>query len=303
MPEEKGARLTPQGISYDTVPHIVNADGQYLFCRTWEPATEPKALVFIAHGAGEHCGRYNDLAQMLVEHSLLAFAHDHVGHGQSEGVRMAVSDFHIFVRDCLQHIDQMVKIHPNLPVFLLGHSMGGAIAILTACERPTEFAGVMLIAPMVVMNPEAASPFKVCLAKILNRVLPNLSMGSIQSTWISRDEKEVENYDKDPLVCHDGMKVSFGIQLLNAVSWIEQALPDIAWPFLVMHGDADKLCDIRGSHLMYEKAQSRDKTLKIYEGAYHALHKDLPEIINAVFKEIGSWIMQRIPKEQEKSSP
>ncbi|XP_035130649.1 monoglyceride lipase isoform X4 [Callithrix jacchus] len=190
MPEESSPRRTPQSVPYQDLPHLVNADGQYLFCRYWKPTGTPKALIFVSHGAAEHCGRYDELAQMLKGLDLLVFAHDHVGHGQSEGERMVVSDFHVFVRDVLQHVDSVQKDYPGLPVFLLGHSMGGAIVILTAAERPGFFAGMVLISPLVLANPESATTFKVLAAKVLNLVLPNLSLGPIDSSVLSRNKTE-----------------------------------------------------------------------------------------------------------------
>ncbi|XP_004036297.1 monoglyceride lipase isoform X3 [Gorilla gorilla gorilla] len=263
MPEESSPRRTPQSIPYQDLPHLVNADGQYLFCRYWKPTGTPKALIFVSHGAGEHSGRYEELARMLMGLDLLVFAHDHVGHGQSEGERMVVSDFHVFVRDVLQHVDSMQKDYPGLPVFLLGHSMGGAIAILTAAERPGHFAGMVLISPLVLANPESATTFK------------------------------VDIYNSDPLICRAGLKVCFGIQLLNAVSRVERALPKLTVPFLLLQGSADRLCDSKGAYLLMELAKSQDKTLKIYEGAYHVLHKELPEVTNSVFHEINMWVSQR----------
>ncbi|XP_054336621.1 monoglyceride lipase isoform X3 [Pongo pygmaeus] len=263
MPEESSPRRTPQSIPYQDLPHLVNADGQYLFCRYWKPTGTPKALIFVSHGAGEHCGRYEELARMLMGLDLLVFAHDHVGHGQSEGERMVVSDFHIFIRDVLQHVDSMQKDYPGLPVFLLGHSMGGAVAILTAAERPGHFAGMVLISPLVLANPESATTFK------------------------------VDIYNSDPLICRAGLKVCFGIQLLNAVSRVERALPKLTVPFLLLQGSADRLCDSKGAYLLMELAKSQDKTLKIYEGAYHVLHKELPEVTNSVFHEINMWVSQR----------
>uniref|UniRef100_A0A8C9GZU7 Monoglyceride lipase n=1 Tax=Piliocolobus tephrosceles TaxID=591936 RepID=A0A8C9GZU7_9PRIM len=216
-----------------------------------------------------------------------------VGHGQSEGERMVVSDFHVFVRDVLQHVDSMQKDYPGLPVFLLGHSMGGAIAILTAAERPGHFAGMVLISPLVLANPESATTFKVLAAKVLNLVLPNLSLGPIDSSVLSRNKTEVDIYNSDPLICRAGLKVCFGIQLLNAVSRVERALPKLTVPFLLLQGSADRLCDSKGAYLLMESAKSQDKTLKIYEGAYHVLHKELPEVTNSVFHEINMWVSQR----------
>ncbi|XP_028264695.1 monoglyceride lipase isoform X1 [Parambassis ranga] len=296
MPEPGAApRRSPQGVPYADLQHIVNADGLHLFCRYYKPDVTPRALVFVAHGAGEHSGPYDEIAERLKKLSLLVFAHDHVGHGQSEGDRMNIKDFQVYIRDSLQHIDLMKSQHPDLPVFIVGHSMGGAISILTACERPNDFAGVVLIAPLVQMNPESATPFKVFMAKILNHMLPSLSMGSIESKWVSRDQKQVEAYDTDELNFHGGLRVSFGIQLMGAAARIEREIPSISWPFLLLHGDADKLCDIRGSKVMYENASSSDKKIKVYEGGYHALHHDLPEVAESVLKEVTTWIAERLP--------
>ncbi|XP_039699550.1 monoglyceride lipase isoform X2 [Pteropus medius] len=266
MPEESSPKRTPQNIRYQDLPHLVNADGQYLFCKYWKPAGTPKALVFVSHGAGEHCGRYDELAQMLVGLELLVFAHDHVGHGQSEGERMVVSDFHVFIRDVLQHVDFVQKDYPGVPVFLLGHSM-------------------------------------VLAAKVLNLVLPNMSLGPIDASVLSRNKTEVDLYNTDPLICRAGLKVCFGIQLLNAVSRVERALPKLTLPFLLLQGSADRLCDSKGAYLLMESAKSQDKTLKIYEGAYHVLHKELPEVTNSVFHEINMWVSQRTAAVRTGSPP
>ncbi|KAL1021379.1 hypothetical protein UPYG_G00012550 [Umbra pygmaea] len=302
MPEPGAPRLTPQGVPYADLKHFVNADDQHLFCRYWEPEGPPRALVFIAHGAGEHSGPYDEIGQTLQEQSLLVFAHDHVGHGQSEGDRMNVKDFQVFVRDSLQHIDLMKGRYPNLPIFIIGHSMGGAISILTACERPSDFAGVALIAPMVRMNPDSATPFKVFLAKMANHIVPSLCLGSIKSKWISRDQKTVEEYDSDELNHHGGMRVSFAMQLLGATERIEREIPAIRWPFLILHGDVDKLCDIGGSQMMFDQALSTDKKIKVFDGAYHALHHELPETTASVLKELTSWISERLSTSPSQSS-
>uniref|UniRef100_A0A672KJC7 Monoglyceride lipase-like n=1 Tax=Sinocyclocheilus grahami TaxID=75366 RepID=A0A672KJC7_SINGR len=282
MPEPEGNRRSPQGVPYTDLPHIVNADGLHLFCRYWEPDSPPNC--FILHGAGRHTYMLNSLSLTVS-----------VGHGKSEGERMDIKNFQIYVRDVLQHIDIMKGRYPKLPVFIIGHSMGGAISILTTCERPQDFAGVVLIGPMVQMNAESATPFKVFMAKILNRLTPKLSLGSIESKWVSRDPKQVEAYDTDELNYHGGLRISFGMQLMEAAARIERELPNITWPFFILHGNADKLCDIRGAHLMYNGAKSTDKKLKVYEEAYHALHHDLPETIESVLKEVSTWILERLP--------
>lgn len=78
---------------------------------------------------------------------------------------------------------------------------------------------------------------------------------------------QVEAYETDELNFHGGLRVSFGMQLMAATARIEAEIPSIKWPFLLLHGDADKLCDMRGSTMMYENTLSSDKTIKVGWGS------------------------------------
>ncbi|GFU33589.1 monoglyceride lipase [Nephila pilipes] len=150
--------------SYST--SILNTKGQKLFCKYWEPPEKARALVFIAHGYAEHCLLYDPLAQTLASNNFYVFSHDHVGHGQSEGIRAQIDTFDKFVDDVFNHIDLVRNKFPDLICFICGHSMGGAISILAALKKPDFFNGVILIGPAVTTNPEVTTPFKTALAKI-----------------------------------------------------------------------------------------------------------------------------------------
>lgn len=73
----------------------------------------------------------------------------------------------------------------------------------------------------------------------------------------------MEAYETDELNCHGGVRVSFGVQMMAAAARIQAEIPSIKWPFLLLHGDADKLCDLRGSTMMYENTLSSDKKIKV----------------------------------------
>ncbi|XP_062924311.1 monoglyceride lipase isoform X2 [Mobula hypostoma] len=295
MHQKTQDRLTPQGLRYGDLRHFVNEDGNYLYCRYWEPTTPPRALVMILHGAGEHSGAYSNVATMLVNQSLFVFSHDHIGHGQSEGQRLSVPNFSVYVRDCLQHINMMKYRFPDLKIFLLAHSMGGLIAIYAMHDRPEDIAGAIFISPLVTLNPESARPWKVFCTKLLCHLMPNMSLGVMNPQWLSRDEKEIQNFNEDPLCYHGGMKVGFAAVLLNALTGLENILPTITAPVLILHGDADKMCDIKGSHVMFETVTSTDKTLKVFEESFHQLHKELPEVVKEVFSLIQTWLNDRLP--------
>ncbi|XP_069793487.1 monoglyceride lipase isoform X2 [Narcine bancroftii] len=295
MLEKAQDRLTPQGALYRNLQHFVNEDGNYVFCRYWEPETPPRALVMIIHGAGEHSGSYMNVATMLVNQSLFVFSHDHVGHGQSEGQRLNVSNFSIYVRDCVQHINMMKYRHPDLKIYLLAHSMGGLVAIYVIHDRPDDIAGAIFIAPLVAVNPESAKPWKVFCTRLMHHLVPNMPLGSMNPHWLSRDENEVTNYYKDPLCYHGAMKVGFAAVLLNAINGLKNVLVTITTPVLILHGDADKLCDIRGSYIMYEMVASTDKTLKVFEECFHQLHKEVPDVVKEVYALIEMWLNDRLP--------
>ncbi|XP_006823516.1 monoglyceride lipase-like [Saccoglossus kowalevskii] len=291
---------SPQGVPYEQLAHYVNADGQCIFTRSWAPPTdaEPRALCLVLHGAAEHSGPYDRLAIPLTGCGVMVYAHDHVGHGQSQGDRVNITDFNIYVRDTLQHIDIIAKKHPNLPIFLFGHSMGGTIAILTAIERPDQFTGVVLSGPVITIKNK--SPITTYMLRIVSYWFPKYEVTKINAEHITRDPKEVELYENDPLVWHGGLPSSFIAQVITGTREVQQNLSSIEWPFLILHGDADKLCDIEGSKMMMEKAKSTDRHLQVYPGHYHALICEPPQDAAVVIRDITSWIVRRIPENATK---
>ncbi|XP_069793497.1 monoglyceride lipase-like isoform X3 [Narcine bancroftii] len=260
-------RVSPQGLSYKDLPHIVNQDGNYLSCRYWEPATPSRAMMMIIHGAGEHSGCYTKLTSVLTDLSLFVFAHDHIGQGLSEGQRLKVSSFSTYVRDCLQHIDMMRERHPTLPLFLMSHSLfqGGSIALNILVSKPDTIAGLIFLAPLVQINPESATPCK------------------------------VKKIKEDPLNCRGPYRMRFIVQVLRAVNKLQKLLPKISTPMLIIHGEMDKVCDINGSLLLYKTVASQDKTFKIIKGAFHHLHQEAPHINAELQNLIQDWLKDRLP--------
>ncbi|XP_006823487.1 monoglyceride lipase-like [Saccoglossus kowalevskii] len=274
---------SPQGIPYKDLKHFVNVDGQCIYTRGWAPSDNIKlrGLCLILHGATEHSGRFSKIAIPLTGLGVMVYAHDHVGHGQSEGDRVDITDFHIYVRDTLQHVDIIKEKYPKLPIFLIGNSMGGAIAILTAMERPKQFTSVVTIGPAIKLNESLISD-----SYQNKKIIPET---------LTRDPKEIELFRTDPLVYHDVMKPRFLSQLHSATMEIQSKMASVCWSFFILHGDADVLCDIEGSKMMVEKAQSTDKRLQVYPGHYHALAAEPPQNAVVVLRDITSWIGTRLP--------
>lgn len=279
---------------------LVNVDGLKLFTKSWKPKGEIRSFIFICHGFGEHCSRYQWLAETLTEQGFLVFAHDHVGHGNSHGERAQISNFDIYVRDVFHHVDKVTANNSGLPIFLFGHSMGGAISVLAAMQRPEFFTGIVLSAPAIMANPETATACKVFFGKIAACLCPSVQVvPPIDPKVLSHDSAQVMAYKNDPLIWHRGMKAGWASQMLNTMSKITDQMHTFEWPFIVLQGDADELTMCEGAIRLEEKAKSNDKTIKIYRGYYHELLNEVRRDAEVVMKDIVQWISARMPSTHE----
>ncbi|CAB4011389.1 monoglyceride lipase-like [Paramuricea clavata] len=224
-------------------------------------------------------------------------SHDHVGHGRSEGERTMIDTFDTYVEDIFTHCDQMKESYPDIPVYLFGHSMGGSIAIVAACSKPEYFQAVVLSAPGIVVDPSVQpGAFKVFVARLMSRILPRVEIvPPLDPNVISSDPDQVEAYRTDPLVWHGGFKMKFATVFGDTMDRIKQLIPTIEWPFLVIHGDADKLTYIGGSQLLEKEAKSQDKEIKIYKGLKHEMLNEVKEEADKVKSDILEWLRKRIP--------
>ncbi|XP_035678948.1 monoglyceride lipase-like [Branchiostoma floridae] len=297
-------RCTPQGVNYNTLQHMVNADGQYLFCKTWEPdlkeGEKPRALLFHAHGLRCHCGLLSSiLAQLLNEHGILVFSHDHVGHGQSEGIPGDHMDLEAMTRDVLQHVEMVSARYPGVPIFLSGQSMGGPIAIRASLQRPDLFAGMLLLSPAI---RAALLAGMIVIGSIGAWLLPEVRVGGPRPLLLSKHQESQTMYANDPFVFKEGIKLRAAHQLLNGIKETRQRLHEVECPFLILHGENDSVTDIGGSRELYEQARSQDKQIKTYPNCLHNLLLETPDDVEKVQKDIVDWLLPRVHRAQTSSS-
>ncbi|XP_048741718.2 monoglyceride lipase-like isoform X2 [Ostrea edulis] len=271
---------------------IKSEDDKKIFCKHWFSEEKPRALIFLCHGLGEHCLWYDDLAEALVHIGFYVFSHDHVGHGQSDGIHNHVDDFDEYTSVIFQHCNEVKNKYPDLRLFIFGHSMGGAITLLAATSQPDFFKGVITSGPAIVAI-SSMLPIKVFVGKILARIMPLYKIENIQSCQISHDQEQVKRYEEDPMV-HPFIRVKWGAAWLECVKKLEERMDSIEFPLLALHGDADTLCDVKGSQILYDKAKSEDKEIKIYKGLYHSLLLELEEDRKKVLNDILEWLKKRM---------
>ncbi|NNF35219.1 MAG: hypothetical protein HKN68_13995, partial [Saprospiraceae bacterium] len=134
------------------------------------------------------------------------------------------------------------------------------------------------------------SPFLQKISGVLSMLFPWLKTIKLESEFLSRDPKVVEEYLNDPLVYKKGAYARTGGEMLKYTKLIQDKFDKISCPMLVLHGTGDKLTDYQGSVKLFEHASSEDKELKLYEGWYHELCKE-PEKAE-VFKAMKEWLSE-----------
>lgn len=263
------------------------AKGAELFYRVWRPEGKARGVVAVVHGVLEHSGRYGNLAWALTQHGYIMYAFDHRGHGRSSGRRAYVDSFADFRQDVARFLALVRKEEPNLPLFLLGHSMGGLIVLNYILHHPEPLAGVVASAPAVA--PSIPSVLA-AVGPALSRVAPTLALPAKKGAagTIARDPEVVRAYMDDPLVPNN-LTIRLITEMQAASRWT--AAHASRWPhlpLLILHGSADKLVPPAGSRAFYEAVHEPDKARHEYPGSYHEVFNDLDKV--AVLADLVSWL-------------
>jgi alpha-beta hydrolase superfamily lysophospholipase len=248
--------------------------GLRLFTYTWMPKDDPRAVVLLVHGYGEHAGRYASFAKELNKHALGVIAYDHRGHGRSEGKRGYIESFALLLDDFFRVFHEVQVRWPQIPLLLMGHSMGGLVLALALEEQKFTVNGAVFSSPFLAL-PDDVPRALLALARPLGRFLPWLPVSQLDTEALSRIPSKVAEYEQDPLVYHGKITARTGAELQQAVDRATVRFEKITVPFCIVHGTADRLAPLRGAHLLYRRAGAEDKTLRTFEGGYHELLNDL----------------------------
>ncbi|MQM09111.1 hypothetical protein Taro_041981, partial [Colocasia esculenta] len=279
---------------------ILNARGLKLYTYRWIPKDEPIALIFLCHGYAMECSMsMKGTATRLVEAGYAVYGIDYEGHGKSAGLQGYVQSFNNIVDDCSDYFTSICEKPENSGKqrFLLGESMGGAVALLLHRKKPSFWDGAVLVAPMCKISDEMKPPaIFVSLLGTVSRMFPTwraVPTQDIVKIAIKTPERR-EEVRCNPY-CYKGRpRLKTAHELLTASLDVEKNLHQVSLPFLVVHGGDDIVTDPSVSELLYESAASRDKTLQLYPGMCHALTSgEPPESINLVFSDIIAWLNSR----------
>ncbi|HYR11013.1 MAG TPA: alpha/beta hydrolase [Longimicrobium sp.] len=266
-------------------------DGVRLHYRSW-PAPVERAVLLVSHGLGEHGGRYAALAEDLAEHGITVHAIDHRGHGLSGGRRGHVAHFGEFVRDFETFRAAIAKEHPSAPLFLLGHSLGGLIAIHHLQTHPEAgYRGAVLSAPLVGIAVQAPR-WKVALSGFLSRLIPWLPFhNEIETAMLSTAPGYEAAYRADTLL-HNTITPRLYTEMVRAIDGAFQRPDGIQVPLLVLAPTADRVV-LPEAVARFASACPGDVETKRYVGFQHESlnEKDRHQVV----ADVAAWLKGRVP--------
>lgn len=272
-----------------------SVDPVLLFWQKWLPEGTTERVLVFQHGIGEHAGRYQPLLNAFARTGTAFYAPDARGHGRTTGRRGATTRFERFADDLADLIRVAQAEHQQQPVFLLGHSMGGAIALDYAL-RPgwqKNVRGLMLSSPAIEVPNRLSNRVLKAAAGVLAKVAPEAVLNTMLGLAdLSRDPETIAAYRTDPLV-HSRASVLMGHTLFHLNERFYAEANQLTIPVYLFHGTADRITASEGSQQLFERLTTPDKTLNLYEGLYHETMNELPADRKQVLDDLVQWVMAR----------
>ena len=269
---------------------FAGSGGVRLHWRAWTfPA--PRAALLLSHGLGEHAGRYARLAEYLVPHGISVHAIDHRGHGLSGGTQGHAESFRHFTDDFeLFRQEAASRLSPDVPVFLLGHSMGGLVALRYLQTHPdAPLRGAVISAPL--LGVRLVPPrWKTALAGLLSRLAPRLRLGNeIDPAQLSHDEEYVRTYRDDPLV-HPWITPRLYVEMLASAAAARDEGAALGLPLLFVIPGADPVLRSDVSEL-FARGLACETTVRVYPELFHEAHNERER--ERVLGDVAGWILER----------
>jgi acylglycerol lipase len=264
----------------------LDTQGARIHYQRWLPKVMDNVMV-VAHGLGEHSGRYKNLVNHFVPKGFGVFAIDHRGHGLSSGIRGHVQSFLEYRDDLASFIDRVREETGFEKIVLVGHSMGAVIATSYSLLHPEKISRLILSSPG--LRPyKLPSKIKETVAKGLARVLPTFLLSNeLDPSHVSRDADVVKAYVDDPLV-HDRVSPKFYVEFVKETARLIRESPRLTVPLFLMQAGEDRLVHTGTNQEFFSKAGSPRKEWKVYEGHYHEIFNE-PER-DQVFADMEVWL-------------
>jgi alpha-beta hydrolase superfamily lysophospholipase len=270
-----------------TLSTFTASDGDNLAVQDWHlpEGVRPRASVLVVHGLGEHAGRYDKLARRLNAWGFPVRSYDQYGHGESGGVRGALTQQTRLLDDLCDLADSTRRRYPDTPLIVLGHSMGGLVAAGFVARGLFPVDGLVLSSPALATRLNAVQ--KMMMA-VVPRVAPNLTVGNgLDPHYLSHDEKVVQEYKADPLV-HDRISGRLARFIQDEAPPVLAQAPHWNVRTLLMYGGSDRIVDPSGSRQFAQVAPLDVVTSRCFDGMWHEIFNERDN--EPVFLTLQQWL-------------
>ncbi len=287
---------------------VRSADGTLIFCESFRTAKARGALL-VVHGIGEHSGRYEELVEHALRLRLNVHLFDLRGHGRSQGVRghfKSLADHHADMDAWISHLVDSGELNAGLPCFLLGHSLGGLIALTFLArylQKPSypEITGLLLSSPLLGLRWNPLRLLEAQVARHLPSFLLSLQVPTgISAKQLTHDRLEQKRYEEDPLV-HGWITPAAFLAIEDGLTSVNRLLPQLRSPILLLLGGQDEVVDNNESLQLRKKvADPRLVEVKVFHRFFHEpLHESKKERAHL---EIKKWILKCLQAPKKGSS-
>ncbi|MBH5319095.1 lysophospholipase [Paenibacillus sp. GSMTC-2017] len=271
----------------------LGAGAKRLYVREWLPNDQiAKAVVVIAHGHGEHGERYQFVAKQFTEAGYIVVALDHQGHGRSEGKRGHMISIDAALDDTMRVMEEARNRHPDLAMFLYGHSMGGNIAFNCTLRHKPDIKGLILTSPWLrlAFKPPAVKEW---LGRGVATILPSLPMSThLKHEDLFRPSKlNIPPIGDDPLN-HTTITPKAYLEVQRAGEWALQNRSELHVPLLLMHGTADRVTSYETSKQLAKDLGRQCEWVSVEDGL-HELHNDTNG--DKAVKNVVKWMNAKLP--------
>ena len=267
--------------------------------QAWEPDTKPRAVVALVHGMGEHVARHSRLGEALVKAQFAVMGFDLRGHGRSGGPRGHAPNYDALMNDIDALLDWVRSRHPRSPVFLYGHSLGGALVLNYVLRRSPALRGIIATSPWLraAIKPSA---LQLMFARAVDPILPAYSQKwGLEPSALSKDASVGADFERDPL-SHGLISARMYLSCRDAGEWALQHAAEFPLPLLLMHGTADRLTSWEASQEFARRAGPK-VTWRRWDGWYHELHNEPARA--RVLKTIVDWMNRRLENSRSARRP
>jgi alpha-beta hydrolase superfamily lysophospholipase len=283
---------------------IETRDGTTLHSELWMPDGEPKFVVCLVHGQGEHVSRYDQVARELTQIGAVVFGADHRGEGRSGGRPGHTERFEQYGEDLLDILHNYqahlgaTRGPDQLPWFVWAHSMGGLITLtyLLDHERDVALRGVIVSCPLLGLTMKVGA-LKRHAVRLLAKLAPHLRVPTgIPPEAISRDGDVVARYVADPRRVTK-ITTSWALAMERAIERAEAEVRKITVPMYWYVGTGDRICDHEAAEKVFATLADpgkHDQTLERWDGYYHEVHNEPAELREPVIRKIHGWISERL---------